>query len=85
MTDIEHHPYSPDVKLVTPKRYELCPDCHEKGYNQRSGGTNSPPRRASLMPQDSADLPRQIERQNDLVPVGTSIKPSASGVSPIAM
>lgn len=78
LTDVDRDPYEAEVVLVTPEPYKLCPNCHEKGYDQRPGGTNPPPNTASVMPREYKDLPRQIGQS--IVPAGTSIKPGASRI-----
>ncbi|KAN0121688.1 hypothetical protein V8E51_000014 [Hyaloscypha variabilis] len=83
ITDVERHPGHDDVVLVSPQ-YGLCPECTRKGYDQRPGGTNPPPKTPSRMPMDFEDLPREDYSKFESVSKipSSSLRPvSASRVS----
>lgn len=59
MTDAERDPSEVDILLIAPVLYQLCPDCEENGYDRRPGGSNPPPKTASIIPRDFQDLERR--------------------------
>lgn len=58
LTDADRHHSQDDIVLVTPVLHQLCPDCEEKGYDDKPGGTNPPPMTASIVPRDFLNLDR---------------------------
>jgi hypothetical protein len=56
-TDCERHPrYEADIVLVTPVRYELCPDCEARGFTRQRFPISKTP---SVIPLEFDFLPRR--------------------------
>ena len=50
ITEIERDPFEPEVVLITPIPYNICPDCKANGYDAGPGSANPPPKTALVIP-----------------------------------
>ncbi|RDL36950.1 uncharacterized protein BP5553_04383 [Venustampulla echinocandica] len=55
---LERYDTDPEFVLVTPEKYNICPDCNGMGYDMRFAGTDRPPKTSSTMPLDYEGLTR---------------------------